>query len=124
MSRTAAVVSTILLLSGAAAFAGGTVPTVPASVQATGQEPCAADLKRFCSDVPYGNGRRVDCLARHENELAPACKPRVKMLQEMIAFGKKQHERTMAIIAKRDAEEAAKQKAAAAGKTAPPPAPK
>jgi len=46
------------------------------------------------------------------------------MLQEMIAFGKKQHERTMAIIAKRDAEEAAKQKAAAAGKTAPPPAPK
>jgi hypothetical protein len=123
MRRTAAAVSAILLLSGAAAFAGGTTPSVPANAQATGHGPCVADAQRFCSDVPYGNGRRVDCLARHEKDLAPACKPRVKLLQAMIAYGKKQHERTMATIARMEAE-AAKQKAAAAKKPVPPPAPK
>jgi len=41
---------------------------------AAAQQPCAEDAKKFCSDVRPGGGRVVQCLNKHDAELAPACR--------------------------------------------------
>ena len=35
---------------------------------------CAADVGKFCKDVPPGHGRVAVCLNEHSGDLAPACK--------------------------------------------------
>lgn len=39
-----------------------------------GEEPCAADVEKFCSQVRPGGGRVAACLQAHEAELTGACK--------------------------------------------------
>src|SRR5687767_12797906 len=36
--------------------------------------PCAADVKKFCSDVEPGDGRMMQCMLKHESEVSPACR--------------------------------------------------
>lgn len=36
---------------------------------------CAADVDKFCKDVPRGHGRIAVCLNEHTNDLSAACKP-------------------------------------------------
>ena len=40
--------------------------------------PCRADLKKFCKDVQPGEGRLVKCLKEHRDELSPECKEQQK----------------------------------------------
>lgn len=47
---------------------------------------CAADVQKFCSDVPAGSGRVAFCMGEHAKELSPACK---KHVTEMKAHWKK-----------------------------------
>jgi len=35
--------------------------------------PCAADIQKFCANVPIGGGRIQKCLEEHEKELSPEC---------------------------------------------------
>ena len=35
--------------------------------------PCAADIEKFCANVPTGGGRIQACLKEHEKELSPEC---------------------------------------------------
>jgi hypothetical protein len=35
---------------------------------------CRADVEQFCKDVKPGEGRIIDCLKQHENELSEQCK--------------------------------------------------
>jgi hypothetical protein len=37
-------------------------------------QPCRFDRQRFCHGVVRGEGRVMDCLLRHWDELTPACK--------------------------------------------------
>ena len=37
-------------------------------------EACGRDLRRFCADVPPGQGRKIECLQAHHRKLSPACK--------------------------------------------------
>lgn len=68
--------------------------------------PCIADIEKFCPNVPMGDGRRIYCLAKHLNQLAPACRERVPILQRAFEFGKLQQERTKKYLAKQAAAEA------------------
>ena len=36
--------------------------------------PCAADIQKYCSDVTRGGGRVVACLKAHEDKLSPQCR--------------------------------------------------
>jgi hypothetical protein len=36
--------------------------------------PCAADIERFCSNIQPGMGRIADCLKQNEDQLSPECK--------------------------------------------------
>jgi hypothetical protein len=47
---------------------------------ASGAHPCAADIRKFCADVPTGGGRVEACLEKHAKELSPECKTRHKNL--------------------------------------------
>jgi len=38
------------------------------------KEACKDDAQKHCKDVKPGEGRVVQCLKKHESELAPACK--------------------------------------------------
>lgn len=38
---------------------------------------CAADAKKFCSEVRPGGGRVYKCLTDHNSDLAPACRDRL-----------------------------------------------
>jgi hypothetical protein len=40
----------------------------------TDPQPCRFDRQRFCRGVVRGEGRVMDCLLRHWDELTPACK--------------------------------------------------
>jgi hypothetical protein len=106
-----AVVSAIFFLCGAAAFAAGAPASAPPKPQTMSQGPCMADVERFCSNVPFGKGRRLDCLARHSAQLTPVCRERVPRMQEMYKFGQEQLKATKAVLAKQNAA-TAKQKAA------------
>jgi hypothetical protein len=105
-----AIVSTVLILWGAAAFAEP-APAPPKPQRA----PCMADIGRFCSNVPFGNGHRIACLAKHQKQLAPACQERLPRMQAMFEFGEKQKKATEAYFAKQ-------KNAATRKKNAPPPA--
>jgi Cysteine rich repeat len=35
---------------------------------------CAADFKKFCSDVQPGDGRIRACIAAHKDDLSPGCR--------------------------------------------------
>jgi hypothetical protein len=43
---------------------------------ARGVTPCAADVEKFCANVPIGGGRIQACLREHEKELSPECAAR------------------------------------------------
>ncbi len=36
--------------------------------------PCAADIARFCSNIQPGKGRIANCLKQNEAQLSPGCK--------------------------------------------------
>jgi hypothetical protein len=44
--------------------------------------PCVADIEKFCSKVPIGDGRIQTCLKEHEKELAPECAARHEGLEK------------------------------------------
>jgi hypothetical protein len=112
-----AVVAGVILLSSAAAYAVSPPPKTNVG------NPCAADAERFCNDVPFGKGRRLACLARHESQLAPACRPKLKFMQAVYAAAQENIRRAAAAEAKQRAE-AARNKATPNNPAPPPPAPR
>jgi len=60
-----------------------------AGAQGKGDGPCAADAKKFCSNVRPGQGRVYNCMKEHQAELSPACQARIKQAVERVqAFEK------------------------------------
>jgi len=47
-----------------------------------GQGECKADADRLCGNVKPGEGRMMQCLKEHENELSPQCKARMQSRQQ------------------------------------------
>ncbi|MBX3028317.1 cysteine rich repeat-containing protein [bacterium] len=66
-----AFVTTLLILS-----AGGAMAQMPGGN--SGEHPvltaCKGDIKRFCSNVPVGDGRVKACMKQHLPELSEQCK--------------------------------------------------
>lgn len=44
--------------------------------------PCAADAKRFCYNVQPGESRIYECMMSHQADLSPACRDRMKTLND------------------------------------------
>jgi hypothetical protein len=84
--RTSVATAALLLYCGAAVAT--TIipppPVLPPGTSVGTRGACDGDAKRFCNDVPFGQGRRIACLERHEAQLTPACKPRLKFLRALI----------------------------------------
>lgn len=57
-------------------FAGGAMAQMPPANP--GEHPvltaCKGDIKRFCSNVPVGDGRVKACMKQHLPELSEQCK--------------------------------------------------
>ena len=70
-----ALVSTVFAL-----FAVGVAVAADAPPKKEG--PCAADFKKFCSNVQPGEGRIYKCMMSHQAELAPACRDGMKALAD------------------------------------------
>jgi hypothetical protein len=47
------------------------------------REACAADMKKFCSDVKPGGGAKMRCMKEHEKELSAECKAQHAKLQDL-----------------------------------------
>ena len=56
----------------AALFIAGLMFSAEAS--AADQNPCSADMAKFCKDVKPGQRAMMECLERHESQLSDACK--------------------------------------------------
>jgi len=56
--------------------------TTGIAVGAEGKGPCAADGKKFCSNVQPGDGRIYKCMMSHKAELSPACGDAMKAVNE------------------------------------------
>ncbi len=50
------------------------MPQLPPRVRLAIVRTCDGDVRAVCSQVPPGDGRIIDCLARNEPALTPACK--------------------------------------------------
>ena len=70
MSKGATMLAVVLSLAGA-----GTARA--AESQAT----CAAEIQQFCKDVQSGDGRILDCLAKHSDQLSETCRIHVNTAQ-------------------------------------------
>jgi len=77
MSIRGALVSTVFAL-----FAVSAATT--AHAQQKGDGPCAADAKKFCSNVKPGQGRIYNCMMSHQAELSPVCRDRMKQASERL----------------------------------------
>lgn len=77
MSIRSALVSTVFALFAVSA-------AMTAQAQRKGDGPCAADAKRFCSNVKPGQGRIYNCMASHQAELSPACQARINQAKERL----------------------------------------
>ncbi|MGD0278707.1 MAG: cysteine rich repeat-containing protein [Smithella sp.] len=40
--------------------------------------PCRADIEKFCKDVKPGEGRIIECMKKHAEQLSPECKAKLK----------------------------------------------
>ena len=105
----------ILFLSTVAAFAQPAAQNSPPHHRAA----CAELVDRYCTDVPIGQGRRIDCLNKHKAQLNPACRNRLAVMQQLFVFGKEQRKKTDAFLAKQAAAEAKKSKPASGEGSAP-----
>ena len=116
-----AISAAVLLSSVVAVSAASPLLLPPAKVNQ--KPPCVAEVQKFCSDVPLGNGGRIACLEQHNAQLSPVCRERTKALRAMFDFGQAQHRKTMVLVAKQHAEAADKKKSAPSSKASiPPPA--
>jgi hypothetical protein len=43
---------------------------------------CKEDLEKFCADVKPGQGRKMECLKSHREELSPHCKDEMKEMHD------------------------------------------
>jgi hypothetical protein len=46
--------------------------------RAVAEDACVADARRLCADVPYGEGRVVDCLRSRWYEVSSACQQEIQ----------------------------------------------
>ncbi len=53
-----------------------------ASARQEGGRPCADDAARLCKGVQPGEGRIVNCLREHKEQLSPACKENIAKARE------------------------------------------
>ena len=72
-----------VVLFGALGIVGTFVGVEGVRAQA-GRDACAADVEKFCKDVPVGAGRRYKCLKEHEKELSEACHKHVADVQSRV----------------------------------------
>ena len=75
--------SRLALIATLICFSSSTVLAQNASSGMTGgmhpmNSPCAADRQKYCKNVKPGGGRLIDCFVAHKEQLAPACRDRMK----------------------------------------------
>jgi hypothetical protein len=46
---------------------------------------CGPDVQKFCSNVPSGRGRLMDCLGQHEQDLSGSCKNFQAKVQQRVS---------------------------------------
>jgi hypothetical protein len=46
---------------------------------------CGSDVQKFCTNVPYGNGRVLDCLSKNEDEVSYTCRQAQADLSDQLA---------------------------------------
>jgi hypothetical protein len=71
-----------MLIRGALASLVFAFLTAGVAVGADRKGPCAADAKNFCHNVQPGESRIYKCMMSHQAELAPACRDRMKAINE------------------------------------------
>ncbi len=59
-----------------------------ASAEQEGGRPCADDAARLCKGVHPGEGRIVNCLKEHKDQLSPACEENIARAKEEIKEAK------------------------------------
>src|SRR4051812_8561788 len=100
----------LFALSVTAALAGP--PKAPSTPRPVHRAACARFVEQYCKNVPWGQGRRIDCLAKHKAQLDGPCRDRLALMQQLFAIGKEQRKKTDAALAKEAAKEAEKAKKA------------
>jgi hypothetical protein len=49
------------------------------------RDSCGGDISRFCSKVPSGRGRLLDCLDKNKSDLSPACQDFQKTISDRLS---------------------------------------
>ena len=42
---------------------------------------CKSDAAKLCPDVPFGGGKIIECLKKHENQITVGCANELKQLK-------------------------------------------
>lgn len=69
-------------INGALAALGFALFTSGVALGAQPKGPCAADAKRFCYNVQPGESRIYECMKSRQADLSPACRDRMKTLND------------------------------------------
>jgi hypothetical protein len=71
-----------MLINKTLAALGFALLVCGAALGAERRGPCAADAKNFCYGVHPGDSRIYKCMMSHQAQLAPACRDRMKAINE------------------------------------------
>jgi len=48
------------------------------------RDSCGSDIQKFCSNVPSGQGRLLDCITRNKDSVSPSCQNYSNTLQQRL----------------------------------------
>jgi hypothetical protein len=55
-----------------------------ALAQGAAAQACNGDIQSSCADVPHGDGKIVQCLRAHQEQLSPGCKADMQRAAELM----------------------------------------
>jgi hypothetical protein len=73
MKRELVAVLTVAVMAAVLSHRGSAQVLLPGERARAVRQACAADLQRYCRDVPPGGGRILRCLSRHADVVSQGC---------------------------------------------------
>ena len=68
---------TLVAIASSALMVGSTLAATESALMSA----CKSDAAKLCADVPFGGGKMIECLKKHETEITVGCANELKLVK-------------------------------------------